>query len=145
MNRRYPFAVLPLLVGASLLLSGCDKAPPPEEKPRPVKLVTVGAASVQGQVELAGEIRARTEHVTALVEELNSQRAEERIGEEVVVLVESIDVDGIVGRAAHQGPEVDGTTTLLGAGGAKVGDLLTATVSATDGVDLVARVERERA
>ena len=33
------------------------------------------------------EIRARTEHVTALVEELNAQRAEERIGEEVVVLV----------------------------------------------------------
>lgn len=61
MNRRYPFAVLPLLVGASLLLSGCDKAPPPEEKPRPVKLVTVGAASVQGLVELAGEVRARTE------------------------------------------------------------------------------------
>ena len=58
------------------------------------------------------EIRARTEHVTALVEELNAQRAEERIGEEVVVLVESIDEDGIVGRAAHQGPEVDGTTTL---------------------------------
>ncbi len=37
------------------------------------------------------EIRARTEHVTALVEELNAQRAEERIGEEVVVLVESVD------------------------------------------------------
>ena len=37
------------------------------------------------------EIRARTEHVTALVEELNAQRAEERIGEKVVVLVESVD------------------------------------------------------
>ncbi|MCF6379349.1 30S ribosomal protein S12 methylthiotransferase RimO [Nocardioides KLBMP 9356] len=85
------------------------------------------------------EIRARTEHVTALVEELNAQRAEERIGEEVVVLVESVDEDGTVGRAAHQGPEVDGTTTLVGADGATVGDLVTATVTATDGVDLVAR------
>ena len=42
------------------------------------------------------EIRARTEHVTTLVEELNAQRAEERIGEQVVVLVESVD-DDVVG------------------------------------------------
>ena len=34
------------------------------------------------------EIRARTEHVSDLVEELTAQRAEERIDEEVVVLVE---------------------------------------------------------
>src|SRR6478672_6315797 len=86
------------------------------------------------------EIRARTEHVTGLVEELNAQRAEERIGEQVVVLVESTD-DGVEGRAAHQGPEVDGTTTLLGADDARVGDLVTATVTGTDGVDLVARAE----
>lgn len=85
------------------------------------------------------EIRARTEHVTGLVEELNAQRAEERIGEEVVVLVESVDGD-VEGRAAHQGPEVDGTTLLTGADGARVGDLLTATVTGTDGVDLIARV-----
>ena len=51
----------------------------------------------------------------ALVEELNAQRAEERIGEEVVVLVEAVDEDGTVGRAAHQGPEVDGTTLLADA------------------------------
>jgi ribosomal protein S12 methylthiotransferase len=87
------------------------------------------------------EIRARTEHVTTLVEELNAQRAEERIGEEVVVLVESVE-DGVVeGRAAHQGPEVDGTTLLVDAGGARIGDLLTATVTGTDGVDIMARVD----
>ena len=87
------------------------------------------------------EIRARTEHVTTLVEELNAQRAEERIGEEVVVLVESVD-DGVVeGRAAHQGPEVDGTTTLTVAGHVAVGDLVAATVTSTDGVDLIARTD----
>ena len=87
------------------------------------------------------EIRARTEHVTTLVEELNAQRAEERIGEQVVVLVESVDDDVVEGRAAHQGPEVDGTTTLTGAGRAAVGDLVTATVTGTDGVDLIARTD----
>ncbi len=86
------------------------------------------------------EIRARTEHVTNLVEELNAQRAEERMGEEVVVLVESVE-DGVVeGRAAHQGPEVDGITVLTEITGAAVGDLVTATVESTEGVDLIARV-----
>ena len=89
------------------------------------------------------EIRARTEHVTALVEELNAQRAEERIGEQVVVLVEAIDdEDGTVeGRAAHQGPEVDGTTLLADVADARLGDLVTATVTGTDGVDLIAHVD----
>jgi ribosomal protein S12 methylthiotransferase len=83
------------------------------------------------------EVWARAQHVTALVEELNAQRAEERIGEEVSVLVESTE-DGIEGRAEHQGPEVDGTTRVVGAPGLAVGDLVTARVTDTDGVDLIA-------
>ncbi|CUR55720.1 Ribosomal protein S12 methylthiotransferase rimO [metagenome] len=95
------------------------------------------AASYADKLD-ADEIAERTEHVTSLVEELNAQRAEERIGERVSVLVESL-ADGVVeGRAEQQGPEVDGTTTLLGAGGAVVGDVVEAVVTGTDGVDLVA-------
>jgi len=89
------------------------------------------------------EIRARTEHVQALVEELTAQRAEERIGETVEVLLEQAATGSgeYVGRAAHQGPEVDGTTSLEGdLEGLRVGDLVQATVVATEGVDLIARV-----
>jgi tRNA A37 methylthiotransferase MiaB len=83
------------------------------------------------------EIRERTEHVTRLVEELTSQRAEERIGEPVEVLLE--DVAAGEGRAAHQGPEVDGTTTVTGLpSGAKAGDVVVAVVTGSDGADLVA-------
>ena len=98
------------------------------------------AATYDGKLDL-DEVRARAEHVTALVEELNSQRAEERMGEVVEVLVESLDAAGRAeGRAAHQGPEVDGTTTVLDVPAATVvGDLLSAVVVATDGVDLIAR------
>ncbi|MFF0268838.1 radical SAM protein [Kribbella sp. NPDC004536] len=43
------------------------------------------------------------------------------------------------GRAAHQGPEVDGTTTVTGLPeGIRVGDLVSAKVVASDGVDLIA-------
>ena len=94
------------------------------------------------------EVRARTEHVTALVEELNAQRAEERIGETVEVLVESLEPDSgtAEGRGAHQGPEVDGTTTLENLpAGTRVGDLVRALVTATDGVDLIADPIGDRA
>jgi ribosomal protein S12 methylthiotransferase len=43
------------------------------------------------------------------------------------------------GRAAHQGPEVDGSTTVTGLpDGVLVGDLVSAKVVASDGVDLIA-------
>ena len=48
------------------------------------------------------EIADRVAHVTALAEELTAQRAEERLGEQVVVLVESVE-DG-VGRGARRPP-----------------------------------------
>src|SRR4051794_28749551 len=85
------------------------------------------------------EIRARVERVTDLVEHLTSQRAEERVGEQVIVLVESV-TDGVVeGRCDHQGPEVDGTTRLTGDAAAHaVGDLVAAVVTGSEGADLVA-------
>ncbi|WP_211222140.1 30S ribosomal protein S12 methylthiotransferase RimO [Nocardioides halotolerans] len=83
------------------------------------------------------EVRDRVAHVTDLVEQLTAQRAEERVGEEVVVLVEDVTDGEVVGRTAAQGPDVDGSTTLL-APGAQVGDLVAAVVVESEGVDLVA-------
>jgi tRNA A37 methylthiotransferase MiaB len=86
------------------------------------------------------EVTARVAHLSQLVEELNAQRAEERIGEVVQVLVEGVDEDEpdtVVGRAAHQGPEVDGMTLLPGVN-AVPGQWITAVVTETAGVDLIA-------
>ena len=58
------------------------------------------------------EIEARRARVADLADELVSQRAEARIGEMVQVLVEEADGE-IIGRAAHQGPEVDGNVRLI--------------------------------
>jgi ribosomal protein S12 methylthiotransferase RimO len=79
------------------------------------------------------EIRNRVEEVNSLVEQLLSDRAKERIGEEVIVLVE--DRATQEGRAAHQGPEVDGSTYLLNSAAA-VGTYVKARVVASDGADL---------
>ncbi len=98
------------------------------------------AAAHPGKLD-EDEIRARAEHVTSLVEELTSRRAGERVGSRVDVLVEALGPDPGTGegRAAHQGPEVDGCTTLGGlADGVRVGDLVTAVVTSSVGADLVA-------
>jgi ribosomal protein S12 methylthiotransferase RimO len=97
------------------------------------------AAGFDGKLS-PDEIADRVSRVTDLVEQLVAQRAEDRIGERVDVLVEEVDeASGTVeGRAAHQGPEVDGSTTVTGATGAAVGSMVTATVVGSDGADLVA-------
>jgi ribosomal protein S12 methylthiotransferase RimO len=95
------------------------------------------AAGLAGKVTGA-TIRRRYNKISALAEELCNQRAEERIGNEVDVLVEAVSTHGVEGRAAHQAPEVDGSTRLTGDMATAVGDLVRAKVIGSDGVDLVA-------
>jgi ribosomal protein S12 methylthiotransferase RimO len=96
------------------------------------------AAGYEGKVR-ADVIDRRVARMTELVDELMAQRAEERLGETVEVLVEAVTGDGLEGRAAHQAPEVDGATLVTDAPvDAQVGDLVRATVTGTGGVDLTA-------
>ncbi len=81
-------------------------------------------------------INARVEQLSTLVDELLMQRAEERVGERVRVLVEDADLQE--GRAEHQGPEVDGSTTLHSQRKYQVGDYVDAIVSEATGADLIA-------
>ncbi|MCW2578121.1 MAG: rimO [Modestobacter sp.] len=91
------------------------------------------------------EIDARVRRITDLVEELTAQRAEERIGSTVeVLLTEDLSAsEGAgtwAGHAAHQDPDADGTTTITGVpADAVVGQILPAAVVDTEGVDLLAR------
>ncbi|MDO5739391.1 MAG: 30S ribosomal protein S12 methylthiotransferase RimO [Ornithinimicrobium sp.] len=101
------------------------------------------AETHEGKLD-ADTIAQRVADISALVEELTSQRAQERIGTTVSVLVEGYDEDEdrVVGRAGQQGPDVDGVTYLV-AGEAGMprftpGDIVTAEVVATEGVDLIA-------
>jgi hypothetical protein len=59
------------------------------------------------------------------------------------VLVDAVSADGVEGRAAHQAPEVDGSTTLVGGEfDLRPGDLVAARVTGSSGVDLVAVPEK---
>jgi ribosomal protein S12 methylthiotransferase len=96
------------------------------------------AASLPGQLP-APEIARRVEDLADLADELMDQRAAERIGETLEVLVEEVAGPGrCSGRAAHQAPEVDGTTEVRASWAIAVGDLVPARVTGSEGVDLVA-------
>ena len=82
-------------------------------------------------------VAERVARVSDLVEQLTAQRAEDRIGDEVVVLVERVSEDECAGRAAHQGPEVDGECLLTGEADVMVGALVRGKVVDAEGVDLI--------
>jgi ribosomal protein S12 methylthiotransferase len=101
------------------------------------------AASRAGKLDDA-EIARRVEEFADLADELMAQRAADRVGETLDVLIEDVSAadeepsEGYPGRAAHQAPEVDGMTTVRSAAPLAPGDLVRAVVTGSDGVDLIA-------
>ena len=85
------------------------------------------------------EIARRVGEFAGLAEEVMAQRAADRVGETVEVLVEEVLGDGrYEGRAAHQAPDVDGSTTLEADRPLAPGDLVIARVTESAGADLIA-------
>ena len=96
------------------------------------------AASLDGQLDPA-EIARRADDLSDLAEELMAQRAADRRGETAGVLIEEqLGPGHYQGRAAHQAPEVDGVTTVRSQAPLAVGDMVSAVVVESEGVDLVA-------
>ena len=81
-------------------------------------------------------IAQRVESLSSLADEMVSLRAQARIGENVRVLIEDAELQE--GRAAHQGPEVDGSTSFIGTDFV-VGQYVDAVVIDSMGADLVAK------
>ena len=81
-------------------------------------------------------IAQRLETLSSLADEMVSSRAQARIGEHIRVLIEDAELQE--GRAAHQGPEVDGSTSFIGTN-FMVGQYVDAVVIDSMGADLVAK------
>ena len=82
------------------------------------------------------EVLARFEAVSKVALRVSEATAISRIGQSVTVLIEE---SGNTGRAEHQGPEVDGSTTIISEQEFAVGEFVSAIVTDTDGVDLIAK------
>ncbi len=100
------------------------------------------AATLPGQLP-AAEVDRRVAELADLADELMAQRAADRVGEIVEVLIEESQGRGrYLGRAPHQAPEVDGTTLVRSGEPMTVGSLARVVVTGSDGVDLVADAAR---
>jgi ribosomal protein S12 methylthiotransferase len=94
------------------------------------------AATLPGQLP-EEEIASRVEELASLADELMAERAAERIGATVDVLIDEVLADGhYLGRAEHQAPEVDGATEVRSEWQLTPGDIVAAVVTGSDGVDL---------
>lgn len=90
-------------------------------------------------------VDARLREITALAEELMAQRAEDRIGSIVEVLIETVERGGegwlAYGRAGHQGPDDAESIVTSGAGAdpepPQVGEIVRARVVGCEGLDLL--------
>ncbi len=99
-----------------------------------------GTEAVGHEGKVAPEVIAeRVSRISSLADELMNQRAEDRIGTDVVVLVEVAEDEDFecTGRAAHQAPDVDGECVFERGSGLAVGDLVRCDVVGTEGADLV--------
>jgi ribosomal protein S12 methylthiotransferase len=96
------------------------------------------AAGLPGQLP-EEEIARRVEELASLADELMAERAAERIGTTIDVLIDEALPDGrYLGRGEHQAPEVDGATEVRSERQLVPGDVVAAVVTGSDGVDLLA-------
>ncbi len=102
-----------------------------------------GTAAADLPGKLSDDVIAdRVERVSSLVEELTTQRAEDRIGAQMLVLVdEAVGGAAAAGRGPHQAPEVDGNIRIADSGGLELrpGLLVRCDIVGSDGIDLIAR------
>lgn len=82
-------------------------------------------------------IRHRVDELSTLVDELVTERAASRVGEAILVLIEDEELQE--GRAEHQGPEVDGTTSFVNTH-YSVGQYVQGHVVDSLGADLIAQL-----
>ncbi|MEY4444268.1 MAG: hypothetical protein RL301_347, partial [Actinomycetota bacterium] len=96
-----------------------------------------GTEAASATNKLADEVIAeRVAKLTQLAESAVANRAAARIGEQVLVLIDDEELQE--GRAAHQGPEVDGTVAFMNSN-YRNGEWVSATVIDSMGSDLVAK------
>jgi ribosomal protein S12 methylthiotransferase len=101
------------------------------------------AAGLDGHLP-EDEISRRVEDLAGLADDLMSERAAARIGEHADILIDEVLGEGLyLGRAAHQGPEVDGSTEVRSDRPLSPGDLVRAVFVDSEGVDLTAEAEAD--
>ena len=99
-----------------------------------------GAAANDGGPHVPEEVKEERWHrLMAQQAQTASEILEAKVGREIDVLIDEIDVDEAVGRSQWDAPEIDGKVFLPNGEHLPVGEIIRAEVLGAEGYDLVAR------
>ncbi len=71
-----------------------------------------------------------------LQQQISAERLQEKVGREILVLVDEVDEEGAIGRSMADAPEIDGAVYLNGETRVKPGDVVRVKVEHADEYDL---------
>jgi ribosomal protein S12 methylthiotransferase len=96
-----------------------------------------GAASASLPGQVPDEVKEeRWRRFMAVQSEIADARAQSMVGRTIEVIIDEVDEDGAIGRSKADAPEIDGSVFIADASGLKPGDIVRASVTAGEQVDL---------
>ena len=102
-----------------------------------------GAASASLPGQVPDEVKEeRWRRFMAVQSEIADARAQSMVGRTIEVIIDEVDEDGAIGRSKADAPEIDGSVFIADASGLKPGDIVRASVTAGEQVDLWADLTR---
>ncbi len=78
----------------------------------------------------------RYDRFMQLQQQISAERLQEKIGREIMVIIDEVDEEGAIGRSMADAPEIDGAVYLNGESNVKPGDVLRVKVEHADEYDL---------
>ena len=118
--------LLDFLTEARLDRVGCFKYSPVE-----------GATANELADQVPEEVKeARWNRFMQLQQRISAERLQEKIGREILVMIDEVDEEGAIGRSMADAPEIDGAVYLNGETNVKPGDIVRVKVENADEYDL---------
>ncbi len=118
--------LLDFLSEAKLDRVGCFKYSPVE-----------GAKANELADQVPEEIKEDRYHrFMQLQQQISTQRLQDKIGKEILVIIDEVDDEGAIGRSMADAPEIDGMVYLNGEFGVNAGDIVKVFVEHADEYDL---------
>ena len=78
----------------------------------------------------------RYDRFMQLQQRISSERLQEKVGREILVMIDEVDEEGAIGRSMADAPEIDGAVYLNGETQLKAGDVVRVKVEHADEYDL---------
>ena len=96
-----------------------------------------GTKAAEMENQIPEEVKEeRWNRFMQLQQQISAERLQEKVGREILVIIDEVDEEGAIGRSMADAPEIDGAVYLNGETNVKPGDILRVKVEHADEYDL---------